>query len=98
MPGGYDERYAAVVPTIDDYIWMLSGQKVPCSGQKINWICVVNSGDLYRLSYKPVPNVRDTFFHNKFFMETDQTVMDCLEEELISRNRKEFEEDYTATV
>ena len=97
VPGGYDERYAALIPTIDDYIWMLS-RKVPCSGQKVHWICTVNSGDLHRVSYRPVPNERDRFFHNKFFMSKDPTVMDCLEDELISRNKKEFEEDYVATV
>ena len=96
VPGGYDEKYAALIPTIDDYIWM-SG-KVPCSGQKVHWICIVNSGDLHRLSYKPVPKERDRFFHNKFFLEEDHTVMDCLEEELISRNKKEFEGDHTAMV
>ena len=29
-------------------------------------------------------------FHNKYFTETDQTVMDCMEEELASRNKLEY--------
>ena len=92
VPGGYDERYASLVPTIDDYIWMIK-KRVPCSGHKVHSICVVNSGDLHRLKYRPAQNVRDVFFHNKFFMEEDQTVMDCLEEELIHRNIKEYVKD-----
>ena len=85
------------MPTIDDYIWMVD-DNIPCSGQKLHHICVVNSGDLHRLKYKPVPNARDVFFHNKFFMEKDQTVIDCMEEELIHRNLKEFEKDQTLII
>ena len=93
VPGGYDVKYASLVPTIDDYIWMVE-ENVPCSGIKVRHVCILNSGDLHRLKYKPVPNVRDAFFHNKFYMEKDETVMDCMEEELDRRNIIEFLEDY----
>ena len=94
VPGGYDARYTSLVPTVDEYIWMFTNP--PCSGESVHSVCVVNSGDLQRLSYRPVPNERDKFFHNKFFMEKDRTVIDCLEEELIRRNIEEFEEDYAS--
>ena len=32
-------------------------------------------------------------FHNKYFMERDHTVMDCVEEELVIRNKQEYERD-----
>ena len=96
MPGGYDARYASLVPIVDVYIWMYSNP--PCSGKTVHDICIVNSGDLQRLSYRPVPKERDKFFHNKFFMRHDQTVMDCLEEELIRRNKKESEKDNAVVV
>ena len=32
-------------------------------------------------------------FHNKYFMEVDHTVMDCMEERAVARNRLEFEQD-----
>ena len=89
-------RYASLVPIIDDYIW-IRGNKTACSGQNVHDICVVNSGDLHRLKYKPKTNVRDTFFHNKFFMEKDHTIMDCIEKELIHRNAVEFQKDYWDT-
>ena len=92
VPGGFDAKYASLVPTIDDAIWMVE-KNVPCSGQEVHHICVVNSGDLHRLKYKPETNVRDTFFHNKFFLEKDQTVIDCIEKELVHRNSIEFQED-----
>ena len=88
-----------MVPIIDDYIWLVRMTKEEkakrCSGQEIHSICIVNSGDLHRLHYKPKPRVTERFFHNKFFMEEDPTVMDCLEEELIRRNIKELEQDHT---
>ena len=98
VPGGYDAKYASLVPIIDDYIWLVhlteEGIAKHCSGRNVHFICVVNSGDLHRLRYKPDPKVKERFFHNKFFMEEDPTVMDCLEEELLRRNIKEFEHDH----
>ena len=97
MPGGYDAKYTSLVPIIDDCIWlhMTTEESIKhCSGRKVHFICILNSGDLHRLHYKPNPRIRERFFHNKFFMEEDPTVMDCLEEELIRRNIKEFEHDH----
>lgn len=39
------------------------------------------------------PHTYGALFHNKYFMERDHTVMDCIEEELISRNKLEYERD-----
>ena len=98
MPGGYDAKYASLVPIIEDCIWLVGMTKEEsakhCSGRKVHSICIINSGDLHRLHYKPNPRTRERFFHNKFFMEEDPTVMDCLEEELIRRNVKELEHDH----
>ena len=40
-----------------------------------------------------VKKLRGPMFHNKYFMERDHTVMDCLEEQLVVRNRLEYEKD-----
>lgn len=32
-------------------------------------------------------------FHNKYFMERDHTVMDCIEEEIVNRNKEEYKRD-----
>ena len=38
-------------------------------------------------------NIQGPFFHNKYFMKVDHTVMDCLEEQLVIRNKQEYEND-----
>ena len=39
------------------------------------------------------PHDHGAMFHNKYYMERDHTVMDCIEEELVSRNKQEYEKD-----
>ena len=43
-----------------------------------------------------IKKLRGPMFHNKYFMERDHTVMDCLEEQLVVRNRLEYEKDCLA--
>lgn len=91
-----------MMPTIAGVIWLTVHKKdwqSYCNGWNIHNICIVSSGDLHRLDYKPHTrdyrkNQREHFFHNKYFMERDSFVMDCLEKELLKRNVQEFEEDY----
>ena len=59
-----------------------------CQGKWVHCVCIVGAGDL--------PNMLDYqkkagyLFHNKYFMEMDHTVMDCVEEMLVARNKQEF--------
>ena len=32
-------------------------------------------------------------FHNKYFMELDHSIMDCMEERLVAINMREYKED-----
>ncbi len=69
-------------------------KRTQCNGINVNNICIVSSVDLHRLDYKYDPQKNhQTFFHNKFFIEKDQVVMDCAETELIRRNREECLKD-----
>ena len=43
--------------------------------------------------YKTLEEGRNTFFHNKYFIEYDHVVMDCMEEEIHSRNKLEYFND-----
>ena len=57
-------------------------------------MCIVSSGDLHRLKYSTDPDyVRAPLFHNKYSMAEDHTVMDCMEELLIERNKQEYIRD-----
>lgn len=67
-----------------------------CNGWKVHDICILSSGDLWRLKYVPVQNsaCKGPLFHDKYFMERDHVIMDCMEEELVHRNTLEFQSDY----
>ena len=57
-------------------------------------MCIISSGDLHRLKYSTDPDyVRAPLFHNKYSMAEDHTVMDCMEELLIERNKQEYIRD-----
>lgn len=78
-----------LVSSVSDCLWQCSDTK--CNGWVIHDICIIGSGDLHRLKYEVnVDNLQGPFFHNKYFMERDHTVMDCLEELIVDRNRQEY--------
>ena len=55
-----------------------------------------SSGDLQRLARlveTDAYHVQQPMFHNKYFMERDHTVMDCLEEQLVIRNKEQYDRD-----
>ena len=57
----------------------------------------MTSADLHRVRSKVnINNLKGPMFHNKYFMEKDHIVMDCMEEELVIRNRLEYEKDCLA--
>ena len=57
----------------------------------VHEICIVGSADLHQVKYEvDIDDVQGPFFHNKYFMEWDHTVMDCLEEQLVIRNKREY--------
>ncbi len=92
VPGGKDERYSNLIPTISSYLWMKTEKQ--CNGIIVNEICIVSSVDLHRLNYKyDHQKNHQTFFHNKFYIEKDQVVINCAETELVRRNREECLKD-----
>ena len=65
------------------------GKKYDCRGLVIHQICVVGAGDLQEV----VRESGSHLFHNKYFMEFDHSVMDCMEERIVERNRLEYRQD-----
>ena len=95
---GTESDYAQV--HISGTIWLSweeidKGSKAHCSGSNTHRVCIVSSGDLHRLKYStdPLGSVRPPLFHNKYSMAEDHTVMDCMEELLIERNKQEYIRD-----
>ena len=54
-------------------------------------ICILTSADLPQIKRVMEWNV---WFFNKYFMEDDHVVMDCVEEVLVRNNKQEFTRDY----
>ena len=98
--GGYPGNVTTDTPRIPRWleatIWLIRGQKVRepskyCSGKVVHFICIANSGDLHRIYESALS--WEHFFFNKYSMEEDHVVMDCIEERLIAHNRKEYAQD-----
>ena len=64
--------------------------KLPCYGETVHGTCVVNFQDLPRIM-EETQFGKTALFHNKYFMELDHVIMDCIEERIVAKNRKEFE-------
>ena len=84
VPGGYKEG-EVVKQDMVNVIWHPSD----CSGRFVHKVCILGAGDL--ASVVSTIN-QDSFFHNKYFMEYDDSVMTCMEE----RYREKNLEDYTS--
>ena len=104
-PGGYDHKLWRLYFHVSRYIWLTSGNTAPCNGERIHWICIITAGDMKLVAGESSPHglaagyggVRPgeatALFHNKYFMEFDHTVMDCMEERLVGMNRLEYQQD-----
>lgn len=92
-PGSYnpnipEEGYFEV----GHYFWRTNAEevKLPCYGKTVHGICVVNFQDLPRIM-EETQFGKTALFHNKYFMELDHVIMDCMEERIVAKNKKEFE-------
>jgi len=97
-PGGYSSYVQSTIPSVAIYQWMNTHevQKDPhkyCSGFTVHSICIQTSADLHHIYELGLNSSRTYFFFNKYFMEMDHVVMDCMEERLVERNKREYQED-----
>lgn len=89
VPGGFDSTLTYI--DVDSYFWMYHESR-SCGGKKVHDICVVSVEELKELLSRSGDG-KKSLFHNKYFMELDHIVMDCMEERLVARNRIEFKQD-----
>ena len=61
------------------------------SNYTVHHVCILTSADLPQIKRVMEWNV---WFFNKYFMEDDHVVMDCVEEVLVRNNKQEFTRDY----
>lgn len=99
-PGGYTSRRQfpkISIPLVSKSMWKhnedskyyVAGET--CSGKTVHQVCILTSADLPRIKEVMKWNI---WFFNKFFMEDDHVVMDCVEEQLVRANKWEFYHDH----
>ena len=86
------------IPVIDRSIWILSKYQKShasrlCPGKKIvHSICILTAPDMKQV-VDAVKARRPHFFFNKYFLEWNPTVVDCMEEKLVGTNMEEYWKD-----
>ena len=88
VPGGYDKALESDYFILENVFWMYS-KDAECRGKIVHSICIVGVGDLPHI----INGRRGHIFHNKYFMEYDHTVMRCMEERIVQRNKLEYQQD-----
>ena len=64
---------------------------VKCSGKVKHFSCILNIRDIPMLS--TLGSKSTYFFFNKYFMEYDHVVMDCMERRIVQQNKLEYQRD-----
>ena len=90
VPGGFSPTVS--YHEISHTFWVQ--KHGPCAVSEVHHVCIVGAGDL-----QDVVQVKAfSFFHNKYFMELDHTIMDCMEERLVAENKREYELDFNRSI
>ena len=89
VPGGYRREIRHLYFRVANAFWATS-EDAQCHGRIVNKICIVDAGDLAAVLRV---SGRNALFHNKYFMEYDHTVMRCIEERIVQRNKLEYSLD-----
>jgi len=100
-PGGHSSLHPITSQALVSKVIWKHNQHSPyyspsesCAGRSVHQICILTSAEL--------PRVKDAlkwnmWFFNKYFMEDDHVIMDCVEEVLVRKNIEEFHQDNTTT-
>ena len=95
VPGGFDPKLRSSYFMVARAIWCFNGRQCKegfyCHGQVLHTVCITNSADLPAIVKSS--SLNGYLFHNKYFAEMDHTVMDCLEERIVDKNKEEYRQE-----
>ena len=63
-----------------------------CAGKAVHTSCILSVSDI-PLLYNYMARKTTIFFYNKYFMEYDHVVMDCMEQKIVEQNMLEYKRD-----
>ncbi len=96
VPGGHNPRVHRYHFTTDNYFWRTSdwveNNGKQCEGVIVHDICIVGIGDIVRI-LQATNNGTSALFQNKYLMEHDAVIMDCMEERIVAKNKMEYHRD-----
>ena len=93
VPGGYDAKLKDIYVRAAHSTWIYSDllrDQLCHGGIIVNSICIITGGDLPMVMRT---SENRTLFHNKYLMEKDHTPIDCLEEMIVEKNKREYVRD-----
>ena len=67
-------------------------KNLKCTGKVVHHCCILNVRDI-PLLHKYKSGQSTIFFYNKYFMEYDHVVMDCMEQRIVEQNKLEYKRD-----
>lgn len=86
-PGAYDPKYSDLYFSMESVYWTLKDRH--CRGKELHHMCIVSIGDVQEIVMSNLG--KDHVFHNKYFMDYDHTVMNCMEERIVGINKLEYD-------
>ena len=97
VPGGRPQNVTGL-PFVVECIWITNAyawqhKQELCKGNVVRAVCILSSGDLPIVYSKGVNANHPVFFFNKYYMQWDHVIMDCMEERLIEQNKLEYKND-----
>ena len=97
VPGGFNSSLPqSHYFMTDKCLWrtkdFVAKNGLQCSGSIVHDICIVDVGDLLSV-LNTTDYGKKALFQNKYFMENDHVIMDCMEERIIAKNKFEYDED-----
>ena len=99
VPGGFNPNLPkGTYFDVMKCIWLNYDKHPPCSGLNVHNVCVVTVRELRAIvrrsrAWSEGRNDETGLFHNKYWMEVDHTIMDCMEERLVAENKREYRLD-----
>lgn len=88
IPGGFNRNIKHSYFYVAGAFWTYSSHNHVCLGKDVHKVCVVSLGDL-----QGILRLDNHLFHNKYFLEYDHTVMRCMEERIVERNKLEYQQE-----
>ena len=90
-----DSQTASTKLTITKPYWVTKRNRKSCPGRVVHYICILSTPDLPRIIRDATHSRNPPFFFNKYFMEDDPVIMDCIERRLVEQNMLDYFNDCT---